>query len=149
MPFFLHNNQYCLLLSLYFSSELNVASVDSKLSVTVARNVSKTIKLFCVKSEQLVSLVFLGILFYTYVFSHVYFINFLVYVLIYLLITNQPYPFSLSVKHSQMFGYPIRSYLIILLTYWVIFSAVNLLTLPTLLTGIEIFCMLKNSNLKI
>lgn len=37
------------------SSELNVASVDSKLSVTVARNVSKTIKLFCVKSEQLLS----------------------------------------------------------------------------------------------
>lgn len=35
------------------SSELNVASVDSKLSLTVARNVSKTIKLFCVKSEQL------------------------------------------------------------------------------------------------
>ncbi|KAK3767574.1 hypothetical protein RRG08_003835 [Elysia crispata] len=37
------------------SSELNVSSVDIKLSVTVARNVAKTVKLFCVKSEQLLS----------------------------------------------------------------------------------------------
>ncbi|GFR70305.1 conserved oligomeric Golgi complex subunit 5 [Elysia marginata] len=37
------------------SSELNVSSVDAKLSVTVARNVAKTVKLFCVKSEQLLS----------------------------------------------------------------------------------------------
>ncbi|KAH3880912.1 hypothetical protein DPMN_004834, partial [Dreissena polymorpha] len=35
------------------SSELNVASVDSKLCVTVAKNVAKTVKMFCVKSEQL------------------------------------------------------------------------------------------------
>ncbi|CAI9719984.1 conserved oligomeric Golgi complex subunit 5 [Octopus vulgaris] len=37
------------------ASELNVASVDTKLSVTVARNVTKTVKLFCVKSEQLLT----------------------------------------------------------------------------------------------
>ncbi|GFO07452.1 conserved oligomeric Golgi complex subunit 5 [Plakobranchus ocellatus] len=37
------------------SSELNVSSVDQKLSITVARNVAKTVKLFCVKSEQLLS----------------------------------------------------------------------------------------------
>ncbi|XP_041349093.1 conserved oligomeric Golgi complex subunit 5-like [Gigantopelta aegis] len=37
------------------SSELNVANVDSKLSITVAKNVAKTIKLFCVKSEQLLT----------------------------------------------------------------------------------------------
>ncbi|XP_059152670.1 conserved oligomeric Golgi complex subunit 5-like [Physella acuta] len=37
------------------SSELNVSSVDTKLSVTVAKNVSKTVKLFAVKSEQLLS----------------------------------------------------------------------------------------------
>ncbi|KAL5014542.1 hypothetical protein ScPMuIL_008812 [Solemya velum] len=37
------------------SSELNVASVDGKLSITVARNVAKTIQLFCVRSEQLLS----------------------------------------------------------------------------------------------
>ena len=36
------------------ASELNVASVDTQLSVTVAKNVAKTIQLFCVKSEQLV-----------------------------------------------------------------------------------------------
>ncbi|KAL4226453.1 Conserved oligomeric Golgi complex subunit [Mactra antiquata] len=36
------------------SSELNVASVDKKLCVTVAKNVAKTVKMFCVKSEQLV-----------------------------------------------------------------------------------------------
>lgn len=36
-------------------SELNVASVDTKLSITVAKNVSKTVQLFNVKSEQLVS----------------------------------------------------------------------------------------------
>ncbi|WAR25753.1 COG5-like protein, partial [Mya arenaria] len=35
------------------SSELNVASVDKKLCVTVAKNVSKTVKMYCVKSEQL------------------------------------------------------------------------------------------------
>ncbi|XP_068611151.1 conserved oligomeric Golgi complex subunit 5 [Brachionichthys hirsutus] len=35
------------------SSELNVASVDSNLSLAVARNAAKTIRLFCVKSEQL------------------------------------------------------------------------------------------------
>ncbi|KAK7101689.1 conserved oligomeric Golgi complex subunit 5-like isoform X2 [Littorina saxatilis] len=35
------------------SSELNVSSVDTKLSITIAKNVSKTIQLFCVKSEQL------------------------------------------------------------------------------------------------
>lgn len=37
-------------------SELNVASVDVKLCITVAKNVGKTVKMFCVKSEQLVSL---------------------------------------------------------------------------------------------
>ncbi|KAK7476321.1 hypothetical protein BaRGS_00032439 [Batillaria attramentaria] len=35
------------------SSELHVSSVDTKLSITIAKNVSKTIQLFCVKSEQL------------------------------------------------------------------------------------------------
>ena len=35
-------------------SELSVASVDPHLSVTVAKNVAKTIQLFAVKSEQLV-----------------------------------------------------------------------------------------------
>ena len=35
-------------------SELNVASVDTKLSITIAKNVAKTIQLFNVKSEQLV-----------------------------------------------------------------------------------------------
>ncbi|CAL1534536.1 unnamed protein product [Lymnaea stagnalis] len=37
------------------SSELNVSSGDTKLSTAVARNVAKTINLFCVKSEQLLS----------------------------------------------------------------------------------------------
>ncbi|XP_064606457.1 conserved oligomeric Golgi complex subunit 5-like [Liolophura sinensis] len=36
-------------------SELNVAAVDGNLSVLVAKNVGKTIQLFCVKSEQLIS----------------------------------------------------------------------------------------------
>lgn len=40
--------------SSYFS-ELNVASVDQNLSIAVAKNASKTVQLFCVKSEQLVS----------------------------------------------------------------------------------------------
>lgn len=35
------------------SSELNVASVDTKLCITVSKNVAKTVKMFCVKSEQL------------------------------------------------------------------------------------------------
>jgi hypothetical protein len=35
-------------------SELHVASVDTKLSVTIAKNVAKTVQLFAVKSEQLV-----------------------------------------------------------------------------------------------
>uniref|UniRef100_G3Q6C8 Conserved oligomeric Golgi complex subunit 5 n=1 Tax=Gasterosteus aculeatus aculeatus TaxID=481459 RepID=G3Q6C8_GASAC len=35
------------------SSELNVASVDPKLSLAVSKNAAKTIQLFCVKSEQL------------------------------------------------------------------------------------------------
>lgn len=35
-------------------SELNVASVDTQLCITVAKNVAKTIQLFSVKSEQLV-----------------------------------------------------------------------------------------------
>ncbi|XP_055958266.1 conserved oligomeric Golgi complex subunit 5 [Patella vulgata] len=37
------------------NSELNVSAVDNKLSITVAKNVANTIKLFCVKSEQLLS----------------------------------------------------------------------------------------------
>jgi len=37
------------------SSELNVASVDFQLSVTVSKNVAKTIQLFAVKCEQLLS----------------------------------------------------------------------------------------------
>ncbi|XP_060069562.1 conserved oligomeric Golgi complex subunit 5-like isoform X3 [Ylistrum balloti] len=36
-------------------SELNVASVDNKLCVTVSKNVAKTIELFCNKSEQLLA----------------------------------------------------------------------------------------------
>jgi hypothetical protein len=43
----------CLLCQCF--SELHVASVDTKLSVTIAKNVAKTIQLFAVKSEQLVS----------------------------------------------------------------------------------------------
>ncbi|XP_041832783.1 conserved oligomeric Golgi complex subunit 5 isoform X2 [Melanotaenia boesemani] len=35
------------------SSELNVASVDQNLSLSVAKNAAKTVQLFCVKSEQL------------------------------------------------------------------------------------------------
>ncbi|XP_037098459.1 conserved oligomeric Golgi complex subunit 5 isoform X1 [Syngnathus acus] len=35
------------------SSELNVASMDSDLSLAVAKNAAKTVQLFCVKSEQL------------------------------------------------------------------------------------------------
>uniref|UniRef100_A0A8C3G4K6 Conserved oligomeric Golgi complex subunit 5 n=1 Tax=Cyclopterus lumpus TaxID=8103 RepID=A0A8C3G4K6_CYCLU len=35
------------------SSELNVASVDPKLSLAVSKNAAKTVQLFCVKSEQL------------------------------------------------------------------------------------------------
>uniref|UniRef100_A0A8D3E4S1 Conserved oligomeric Golgi complex subunit 5 n=1 Tax=Scophthalmus maximus TaxID=52904 RepID=A0A8D3E4S1_SCOMX len=38
------------------SSELNVALVDPDLSLAVAKNAAKTVQLFCVKSEQLVSL---------------------------------------------------------------------------------------------
>ncbi|KAK3101950.1 hypothetical protein FSP39_007576 [Pinctada imbricata] len=37
------------------SSEMNVASVDTKLCITVSKNVAKTIKLFTVKSEQLLA----------------------------------------------------------------------------------------------
>ncbi|XP_034145911.1 conserved oligomeric Golgi complex subunit 5 isoform X2 [Esox lucius] len=37
------------------SSELNVASVDPGLSAAVAKNAAKTVQLFCVKSEQLLS----------------------------------------------------------------------------------------------
>uniref|UniRef100_A0A671K846 Conserved oligomeric Golgi complex subunit 5 n=1 Tax=Sinocyclocheilus anshuiensis TaxID=1608454 RepID=A0A671K846_9TELE len=35
------------------ASELNVASVDSDLTIAVAKNAAKTVQLFCVKSEQL------------------------------------------------------------------------------------------------
>uniref|UniRef100_A0A8C1IEG8 Conserved oligomeric Golgi complex subunit 5 n=1 Tax=Cyprinus carpio TaxID=7962 RepID=A0A8C1IEG8_CYPCA len=35
------------------ASELNVASVDSGLTIAVAKNAAKTVQLFCVKSEQL------------------------------------------------------------------------------------------------
>ncbi|ELT89629.1 hypothetical protein CAPTEDRAFT_226404 [Capitella teleta] len=35
------------------SSELNVASIDAHLSATIAKNIAKTIKLYTVKSEQL------------------------------------------------------------------------------------------------
>ncbi|CAL9683319.1 unnamed protein product [Knipowitschia caucasica] len=35
------------------SSELSVASVDPQLSLSMAKNAAKTVKLFCVKSEQL------------------------------------------------------------------------------------------------
>ncbi|CAG5125041.1 unnamed protein product, partial [Candidula unifasciata] len=37
------------------ASELNVSSVDTKLSITIAKNAAKTVKLFCVKTEQLLS----------------------------------------------------------------------------------------------
>ncbi|KAM3859175.1 conserved oligomeric Golgi complex subunit 5 [Diretmus argenteus] len=37
------------------SSELNVASVDPNLTLAVAKNAAKTVQLFCVKSEQLLS----------------------------------------------------------------------------------------------
>ena len=39
------------------SSELNVANVDSSLSVSVSRNVEKTIQLYTAKSEQLVRII--------------------------------------------------------------------------------------------
>ena len=48
-------NMHFHIISFSTFSELNVASVDTKLCVTVAKNVSKTVKMFCVKSEQLVS----------------------------------------------------------------------------------------------
>ena len=38
-----------------FFSELNVAAVDSNLTLAVSKNVAKTIQLYGVKSEQLVS----------------------------------------------------------------------------------------------
>ena len=38
-----------------FYSELQVASFDNKMAHSVAKNVSKTIKMFAVKCEQLVS----------------------------------------------------------------------------------------------
>jgi hypothetical protein len=38
-----------------FSSELNVAAVDANLTLAVSKNVAKTIQLYAVKSEQLVS----------------------------------------------------------------------------------------------
>lgn len=38
-----------------FSSELNVAAVDADLTLAVSKNVAKTIQLYGVKSEQLVS----------------------------------------------------------------------------------------------
>ena len=41
--------------SVVFLSELNVAAVDPSLSLAVAKNAAKTVQLFCVKSEQLVS----------------------------------------------------------------------------------------------
>ena len=47
-----HNIKY-----LFIFSELNVAIVDTALCVTVSRNVAKTVQLFAVKSEQLVSVV--------------------------------------------------------------------------------------------
>uniref|UniRef100_A0A4W5PF64 Conserved oligomeric Golgi complex subunit 5 n=1 Tax=Hucho hucho TaxID=62062 RepID=A0A4W5PF64_9TELE len=37
------------------TSELNVASVDPSLTLAVAKNAAKTVQLFCVKSEQLLS----------------------------------------------------------------------------------------------
>ncbi|MBN3295644.1 conserved oligomeric Golgi complex subunit 5 [Amia ocellicauda] len=37
------------------ASELNVAAVDSNLTLAVAKNAAKTLQLFCVKSEQLLS----------------------------------------------------------------------------------------------
>lgn len=37
------------------SSELNVAAVDPNLTLAVAKNAAKTVQLFCVKSEQLLS----------------------------------------------------------------------------------------------
>uniref|UniRef100_A0A8C7GAQ1 Conserved oligomeric Golgi complex subunit 5 n=1 Tax=Oncorhynchus kisutch TaxID=8019 RepID=A0A8C7GAQ1_ONCKI len=37
------------------TSELNVASVDTSLTLAVAKNAAKTVQLFCVKSEQLLS----------------------------------------------------------------------------------------------
>jgi len=40
---------------IFASSELNVAAVDPDLSLAVAKNVAKTIQLYGVKSEQLVS----------------------------------------------------------------------------------------------
>ena len=39
-------------------SEISVSGVDPRLSAAVARNVAKTLQLFAVKSEQLVSVVF-------------------------------------------------------------------------------------------
>lgn len=39
----------------FFSSELNVAAVDANLTLAVSKNVAKTIQLYGVKSEQLVS----------------------------------------------------------------------------------------------
>lgn len=50
-------HQLCLgvVICLCCCSELNVASVDPNLTLAVAKNTAKTVQLFCVKSEQLVS----------------------------------------------------------------------------------------------
>ncbi|GAA6067020.1 conserved oligomeric Golgi complex subunit 5, partial [Tachysurus ichikawai] len=40
-----------------FGSELNVALVDPGLTIAVAKNIYKTVQLFCVKSEHLVRVI--------------------------------------------------------------------------------------------
>ena len=52
---FLNKHVISILIFVTFS-ELNVANVDASLSVSVSRNVEKTIQLYTAKSEQLVGI---------------------------------------------------------------------------------------------
>ena len=41
-------------LNIFGFSEMNVSSIDVQLSITIAKNVAKTLQLYAVKCEQLV-----------------------------------------------------------------------------------------------
>ena len=43
----------CLMMNVY--SEWSVASIDSRLAVSMSKNIAKTVVFFCTKSEQMVS----------------------------------------------------------------------------------------------
>ena len=52
---FLISVRHLVYINCFYFSELNIAQVDADLTVTVAKNVAKTVQLFVVKSEELVS----------------------------------------------------------------------------------------------